>query len=73
MVRIWGPKGLPSDIVAKLNTTFNDVGRELVAEKRLAPLGIEVVTETPDEFARYIRDQVERNGALLKEANFKPE
>ena len=69
----WGPKGLPSDIVAKLNTTFNDVGRELVAEKRLAPLGIEVVTETPDEFARYIRDQVDRNGALLKEANFKPE
>ena len=69
----WGPKGLPSDIVVKLNTRFNEVGRELAEEKRLAPLGIELVTETPAEFARYIQVQVERNEKLLKDANFKPQ
>jgi tripartite-type tricarboxylate transporter receptor subunit TctC len=69
----FGPKGLPDDVVHKLNATFADAGRELAQEGQLATIGIEPVAETPAAFASFVRRQVERNGKLLRDANFKPE
>ena len=69
----FGPKGLPKDVVTKLNGIFNEAGKQLAAEKRLDPLGAEPVTETPDDFGRFVRAQVERNTKLLEGAGFKPQ
>ena len=69
----FGPKGMPKDVVAKLIATFNEAGRKLAEEKRLVPLGAEPVAETPDDFAKFVRAQVERNTKLLQSAGFKPE
>ncbi|MCX7311911.1 MAG: tripartite tricarboxylate transporter substrate binding protein [Hyphomicrobiales bacterium] len=68
-----GPKGLPKETVTKLNAAFNEAGRKLAEEKRLDPLGAEPVAETPEDFGRFIRDQVERNARLLNGAGFKPQ
>jgi tripartite-type tricarboxylate transporter receptor subunit TctC len=68
-----GPKGMPPDVVARLNGVFNETGRMLAAENKLAPLGTEPVAETPEAFARFIRVQVDRNTKLLQGAGFKPE
>ena len=57
----FGPKGLPQDVVTRLNTIMTAAGKALAEEKRLAPLGAEPVAETPDDFARFVRAQVERN------------
>jgi tripartite-type tricarboxylate transporter receptor subunit TctC len=69
----FGPKGVPDDVVMKLNATFAQAGRELAQEGRLAAIGIEPVAETPAAFASFVRRQVERTGKLLRDANFKPE
>jgi tripartite-type tricarboxylate transporter receptor subunit TctC len=69
----FGPKGMPKDVVTKLNTVFNEAGRKLAEEKRLDPLGAEPVAETPEDFARFVRAQVERNTKLLQGAGFKPQ
>ena len=69
----FGPKGMPREVVMKLNTTFNEAGRALAQEQRLTPLGSEPVAETPEDFARFVRGQVDRNVKLLQGANFKPE
>jgi len=69
----FGPKGMPPDVVAKLNAVFNETGRKLAEENRLTPLGTEPVAETPEDFARFVRIQVERNARLLQSAGFKPE
>jgi len=69
----FSPKGVPKDVVAKLNATFNEAGRKLAEEKRLVPLGAEPVAETPEDFAKFVRVQVERNTKLLQSAGFKPE
>ena len=69
----FGPKGMPKDVVAKLNATFNEAGRKLAEEKRLVPLGAEPVAETPEDFANFVRVQVERNTKLLEGAGFKPQ
>jgi tripartite-type tricarboxylate transporter receptor subunit TctC len=69
----FGPKGMPRDVVTKLNATFNEAGKKLAAEKRLDPLGAEPVAETPEDFARFVRAQVERYTKLLQGAGFKPQ
>jgi tripartite-type tricarboxylate transporter receptor subunit TctC len=69
----FGPKGMPRDVVTKLNATFNEAGKKLAAEKRLDPLGAEPVAETPEDFARFVRAQVERNTKLLQGAGFRPQ
>jgi tripartite-type tricarboxylate transporter receptor subunit TctC len=69
----FGPKGMPRDVVMKLNATLNEAGRKLAEEKRLDPLGAEAVAETPEDFARFVRAQVERNVRLLDGAGFKPQ
>ena len=69
----FGPKGMPNDVVTKLNTVFNEAGHKLAQEKRLEPLGAEPVAETPEDFARFVRAQVERNTKLLQGAGFKPQ
>ena len=69
----FGPRGMPPEVVAKLNTVFNETSQKLAAEGRLAPLGVEPVAETPEAFGRFVRDQVARGAKLLQSAGFKPE
>ncbi len=70
---MWGPPGLPADIVRTINGWVNDAVRELAAEGRLAALGIEPVSETPQAFAKFIADDLDRSAKLLKAAGFQPE
>jgi tripartite-type tricarboxylate transporter receptor subunit TctC len=69
---VWAPRSLPDEVAAFLNTTFNEATRELARAGRFAELGQEPVTESRDEFARFIDADVARNSALLKLANFQP-
>jgi tripartite-type tricarboxylate transporter receptor subunit TctC len=68
----WGPKDLPAEIVAWVNTAANAATRDLAKAGRFAELGQAPVTGTPEDFARYIAADFERNAALLKAAKFEP-
>jgi tripartite-type tricarboxylate transporter receptor subunit TctC len=70
---MWGPPGMPADLVRTLNGWVNDSVKELGAEGRLAALGIEPVAKTPEEFAEYLRADRDRSAKLLKAANFVPQ
>jgi tripartite-type tricarboxylate transporter receptor subunit TctC len=49
---LYGPKGLPADLVAKINRGVNEALQEPDVKERLAKLGIEPVGGTPQEFAK---------------------
>jgi tripartite-type tricarboxylate transporter receptor subunit TctC len=49
---LYGPKGLPADILAKVNTAANQALAEPDVKDRLARLGIEPVGGTPQQFAQ---------------------
>jgi tripartite-type tricarboxylate transporter receptor subunit TctC len=49
---LYGPKGLPADLVAKINRGVNEALKEPDVKERLAKLGIEPVGGTPQEFAK---------------------
>jgi tripartite-type tricarboxylate transporter receptor subunit TctC len=70
---VWGPKGLPADVTAKLNAAFAEAARELAQSGRLADLGVTTVEETPEQFKSFVDGQLKRSEELLKAANFKPE
>ena len=69
---VFGPKGMSPELVAKLNRMINDGVSEVAKAGKFAPLGIEPVTETPEQFGKYIAADVARNAELLKAADFKP-
>ena len=48
---LYGPKGLPADIVARVNTGINQALQDTDVKDRLARLGIEPVGGTPQQFA----------------------
>jgi tripartite-type tricarboxylate transporter receptor subunit TctC len=70
---MWGPPGMPADLVQTMNGWVNDAVKDLAAEGRLATLGIEPASETPQAFAKFIAEDLDRSAKLLKAANFQPE
>ena len=69
---VWGQKDLPAPILAWLNAAFNEAVTDLAASGRLAKLGIEPASETPEQFRAYIAKDVARNAELLRLAGFAP-
>lgn len=64
---IYGPKGLPADIVARLNSEFNKAIQSQDVKDRLAKLGAEPVGGTPAQFATMVRQDAARWGKLIKD------
>jgi tripartite-type tricarboxylate transporter receptor subunit TctC len=52
---VYGPKGLPADITAKVNTSLNQALQDADVKDRLARLGIDPVGGTPQQFAAMLQ------------------
>jgi len=70
---LWGPPGLSDDLAKTINSWVNAAVKDLSDEGKLAALGIEAFTESPQFFAKFIVEDFERSAKLLKAANFQPE
>jgi tripartite-type tricarboxylate transporter receptor subunit TctC len=70
---MWGPPGMPADLVQTLNGWVNDAVKALAVERRLNALGIEPALESPEAFARFLVADRDRSAKLLKAANFEPQ
>src|ERR1700754_4176918 len=70
---IFVPKGTPPAIVKKLEGEFMRIAKlpDLIA--RLKPLGIDTVGNSSEEFAKILKDDIARWGAVAKAANIKLE
>ena len=71
---IFGPAGLPTEIVDRLSTEINAVLAEKDVQEKLAAAGFEVwPSKNPAEFSRYVGDQLVLWTRLIKAANIQPE
>lgn len=71
---IFGPAGLPQPVVDKLNTEILAVLAEKDVQDQLVQLGFETwPSRTPEEFAKYVGDQLAHWTALIKQAGIRPE
>ncbi|WP_332607640.1 Bug family tripartite tricarboxylate transporter substrate binding protein [Achromobacter sp. ESBL13] len=64
----FGPAGLPPEVVAKLNAAINQVVAKPDVKKRLAGLGFDAFSGTPQEFATFVSEQRDLWGKLIKDA-----
>lgn len=70
-VALTMPAHAPSGIVRRVNADVAKVLNAPDIKARLAPLGIEVATGTPEALARLIRDDYTRWGKIIKAAGIK--
>jgi tripartite-type tricarboxylate transporter receptor subunit TctC len=77
VVDIWygilGPAGLPSNLVARLNTEINKALAAPEMKDRLIAAGIQPVGNTPEQFASFIKSETVRFAKVIKDAGIKPE
>ena len=66
---IFGPAGMPKQVTDKLNLEMQEVLADKDVQKLLDQLGFETwPTKTPEEFAKYVADQLTHWSALIKQA-----
>lgn len=71
---IFGPAGLPQPVVERLNTEILQVLAQKDVQEQLAQLGFEVwPSRSPEEFARYVADQLAHWSSLIKQAGIRAE
>jgi len=70
---LWGPKGLPAYIAARLQAQVAAIVVEPQVKSRLALLGFEPIGSTTAYFARYIDDEMTKYARIIKDANIKAE
>jgi tripartite-type tricarboxylate transporter receptor subunit TctC len=67
------PRGTPPEIVAKLNTTVNAILAEPSVKKKFADMGATLIVSSPAEFGKYVADETEKWGKVVKFAGVKPD
>jgi tripartite-type tricarboxylate transporter receptor subunit TctC len=68
-----GPKGMPADVVQRLNAAVADVLNDPVIRKRLVEEGSEIRIMSPAELGTFIRQENVRWVKVVKDAGIKPE
>lgn len=69
----WGPKGLPKDVVMRINSAMRQASENSDLRRRLLDLGVSAMWETPEAFAGHALADFQRNGRILQQAGIKPE
>jgi tripartite-type tricarboxylate transporter receptor subunit TctC len=70
---ISAPNGTPREIVDKLNKEINAVLADPKLKARLAELGAEVLTGTPEDYGRYLKGEIERWAKVIEFSGAKAE
>jgi tripartite-type tricarboxylate transporter receptor subunit TctC len=71
---IFGPAGMPRDVVDKLNAELQAVMADKEVQAQLKQIGFEVwPSKTPDEFSRYVSDQLVHWAGMIRQAGIRAE
>ena len=70
---VGAPTNTPSGIIDKLNREINAALTDPKMKARLSELGTSVLVTPPAEFAKFIAEETEKWGKVIRAANIKPE
>ena len=70
---LLGPAGMPADLVARIQRDVAQVLATPEIRNRLVDLGVDIVANSPEEFAAYLRTEIARYAKVIKDAGIKPE
>ena len=76
-VSVWfgiaAPGGTPKPIITKLNAEIVKILNMPDVKQKFAAQGVDVIGSTPEQFAAYIKEQMEEWGKVVKAAGVTPE
>ena len=70
---VAAPAGVPKTIIARLNAEIGKVVNTPEMKKSFEKQGLEVQTNTPEQYAAFIRSEIAQNAKLVQLAGVKPE
>jgi tripartite-type tricarboxylate transporter receptor subunit TctC len=65
---LFGPKGMPRPVVAKLNGTLNEILQEPATHDRLGKAGVQVKGSTPEQWHAYMVSEYKTWSAVRAKA-----
>jgi tripartite-type tricarboxylate transporter receptor subunit TctC len=68
---MWGPPGIPKDVVMRMNQALGKILRQPDMQERLRAEGREATHSSPEEFARIIARDITKWKKVVKEGNIK--
>jgi tripartite-type tricarboxylate transporter receptor subunit TctC len=72
----WGvltPAGVPKDIAGRLHTDIVRIANTVEMKERLNGMGTDVVTNTPEQFAAYIKAEIAKWAKVIRETGVRLE
>ena len=70
---LLAPASTPKDIVTKLNAAVVQIVTAPEMKQKLTDQGAEVIADTPEKFAAFLREETTKWAKVAKEAGIKPE
>lgn len=70
---LWGPAGIPADIVNKISTDTRRALADPVVLERLKNTGNSALDMSPADFARFVRSEIEAYGRIARAAGIQPQ
>jgi tripartite-type tricarboxylate transporter receptor subunit TctC len=70
---VWGPAGVPADIVGKINADARKALADPGVKEKLANLGNDAMDMSAQEFARFVRSEIEDYQRVVRAAGIKPQ
>jgi tripartite-type tricarboxylate transporter receptor subunit TctC len=70
---VSAPAGVSKEIVARLNAAIGNVANTPAMKESFSKQGLEPQTNTPEQFAAFIRSEIAKNARLIKLAGVKAE
>jgi tripartite-type tricarboxylate transporter receptor subunit TctC len=68
---VGAPKDTPAEVIDKLNKEINAVAADPLIKARLASLGVDPMSMTSAAFGKFIADEAEKWGKVIRAANIK--
>jgi tripartite-type tricarboxylate transporter receptor subunit TctC len=70
---VWGPAGLPQDIVQKISTDVRKALADPGVKEKLIALGNDTMDMPPVEFEKFVREEIDTYQRVIKAAGIKPQ
>ncbi len=70
---LLAPAGTPPEIVKKLNAAVVEIINTPDMKSKLTGMGADVIGDSPEDFARFIREDTAKWSKVVKQAGIKPE
>ena len=72
-VGMWAPSATPPATIAKISADVTKALQSPEVQEQYAKAGNQVRIMTPAEFAKFVREEIDTNKALVRKANIQPE